>query len=92
MFPSLAGERKHNPELSKLLEPVARSPSREPFVRIFERARDRGEIRADVDIDLAADLVVGPISVQLFFRGGVPTPKMVGPIVDLALGGILARR
>ena len=90
VFPSLAGERAHNPELSKLLEPVARG-RREPFVRIFERARDRGEISADVDIDLAADLVVGPISVALFFRGGTPSPKMVGGIVDLALSGILKK-
>jgi AcrR family transcriptional regulator len=90
VFPSLAGERKHNPELSKLLEPVAKS-RREPFVRIFERARERGEISPDVDIDLAADLVVGPISVQLFFRGGTPTPDMVEPLVDLALSGILKR-
>ncbi|HPG29060.1 MAG: TetR/AcrR family transcriptional regulator [Spirochaetaceae bacterium] len=91
VFPSLAGERAHNPELSKLLEPVARS-RREPFVRIFERARERGEIADDVDIGLAADLVVGPISVTLFFRGGTPSPRMVGPIVDLALHGILRRR
>lgn len=91
VFPSLAGERAHNPELSKLLEPVARA-RREPFVRIFERARERGEISEQVDIGLAADLVVGPISVTLFFRGGTLSPKMVGPIVDLALGGILAKR
>jgi len=90
VFPSLAGERAHNPELSKMLEPVARS-RREPFVRIFERARERGEISPDVDIGLAADLVVGPISVMLFFRGGTPSPRMVAPIVDLALGGILNR-
>ncbi len=90
VFPSLAGERAHDPELSKLLEPVARA-RREPFVRIFERARERGEISDEVDIDLAADLVVGPISVTLFFRGGTPSPSMVGPIVDLALGGILAK-
>lgn len=91
VFPSLAGERAHNPELSKLLEPVARA-RREPFVRIFERARERGEISEEVDIGLAADLVVGPISVTLFFRGGTPSPKMVGPIVDLALSGILSKR
>ena len=87
IFPSLAGERSHNPELSKLLEPVTKS-RREPFVRIFERARDRGEIADDVDVNLAADLVVGPISVALFFRGRAPSPKMAGPIVDLALSGI----
>jgi len=90
IFPSLAGERSHNPELSKLLEPVTKS-RREPFVRIFERARARGEISDDVDVNLAADLVVGPISVALFFRGRAPSPKMAGPIVDLALSGISKR-
>jgi AcrR family transcriptional regulator len=90
VFPSLAGERAHNPELSKLIEPVARA-RREPFVRIFERARARGEISDDVDLGLAADLVLGPISVTLFFRGGLLSPKMVDPIVDLALSGILKR-
>ena len=90
VFPSLAGERAHNPELSKMIDPVARA-RREPFVRIFERARARGEISDDVDLGLAADLVVGPISVTLFFRGGTLSPKMVDPIVDLALYGILKR-
>ncbi|MBW2427196.1 MAG: TetR/AcrR family transcriptional regulator [Deltaproteobacteria bacterium] len=90
VFPSLAGERAHNPELSKMIEPVARS-RREPFVRIFQRARDRGEISPDTDIDLAADLVLGPISVAVFFRGGRVTPDMAEPIVDLALFGILKR-
>jgi AcrR family transcriptional regulator len=90
VFPSLAGERAHNPELSKMIEPVARS-RREPFVRIFQRARDRGEISRNTDIDLAADLVLGPISVAVFFRGGRVTPDMVEPIVDLALNGILKR-
>ena len=90
VFPSLVGERAHNPELSKMLEPVTAN-RREPFVRIFERARERGEIADDVDVNLAADLVVGPISVALFFRGRAPSPKMAGPIVDLALSGILRR-
>ena len=90
VFPSLAGERAHNPELSKMIEPVARA-RREPFVRIFERARQRGEIADDVDLGLAADLVLGPISVTLFFRGGVLSPRMVDPIVDLALSGISKR-
>ena len=90
VYPSLAGERKHNPELSKLLEPVALS-RRTPCLRIFERARQRGELSESVDIELATDLIVGPISVAIFFRGGTPKPKMVEPIVDLALGGILAR-
>lgn len=90
VFPSLAGERAHNPELSKLLDPVAKD-RRTPFVRIFERARDRGEISAEIDLNLAADLVVGPISVNLFFRGGALSPDMVGPIVDLALSGILKK-
>jgi len=90
VFPSLAGERAHNPELSKLLEPVAKD-RREPFVRIFKRAQERGEISLDMDLDLAADLVLGPISVTLFFRGGKPSPRMVGPMVDLALSGLLPR-
>jgi AcrR family transcriptional regulator len=90
VFPSLAGERALDPELSKMIEPVARA-RRLPFVRIFERARARGEISSHVDIELAADLVLGPISVTLFFRGGHLTPKMVDPIVELALSGILKR-
>jgi AcrR family transcriptional regulator len=44
VFPSLAGERAHNPELSKLLEPVTKG-RREPFVRIFERARSGRDCR-----------------------------------------------
>ena len=49
---------------------------------------DRGEIPADVDLELAGDLVVGPIAVCLFFKGGRLNTRMVGPMVDLALAGI----
>jgi AcrR family transcriptional regulator len=90
VLPSLAGERKHNPELSRLLEQVVRN-RREPFVRIFERARERGEVSEEVDIDLAADLVVGPISVAAFFRGGTLPAKLVEPLIGLALSGIMKR-
>ena len=89
MLPSLAGERAHNPELSKLFEPVSLA-RRGPLMRAFERAVDRGEIPANVDLELAGDLVVGPIAVCLFFKGGRLSTRMVGPMVDLALAGIAA--
>lgn len=88
ILPSLAGERAHNPELAELFEPVSKG-RRQPLVRAFERAVDRSEVPADLDVELAADLVVGPIAVALFFKGGRLNPRMVGPMVDLALGGIL---
>jgi AcrR family transcriptional regulator len=90
VLPSLAGERAHNPELSELFEPVSKG-RRKPLQRAFERAVDRGELPAEVDLDLAADLVVGPIAVTLFFKGGGLNPRMVGPMVDMALAGICAR-
>lgn len=89
VLPSLAGERTHNPELSELFEPVSKG-RRRPLVEAFERARARGEVAADLDLELAADLVVGPIAVSLFFKGGDLDPKMVEPMVDLALAGIRA--
>jgi len=87
VLPSLAGERTHNPELSQLFEPVSKD-RRRPLVKAFERAVERGEISPDLDLELAADLVVGPIAVALFFKGGRLNPKMVGQMVDLALEGI----
>ena len=87
VLPSLAGERTHNPELAELFEPVSKD-RRQPLIQAFERAVDRGEIAGDVDLELAADLVVGPIAVALFFKGGRLNPRMVGPMVDLALSGI----
>ncbi len=87
VLPSLAGERRHNPELWQLFEPVGKE-RRQPLIRAFERAVDRGELAPDLDLELAADLVVGPIAVCLFFKGGKLNPKMVGPMVDLALKGI----
>jgi AcrR family transcriptional regulator len=87
LLPSLAGERAHNPELSELFEPVSKG-RRQPLVRAFERAVDRGEVSTDLDVELAADLVVGPIAVALFFKGGRLNPRMVGPMVDMALAGI----
>ena len=41
-----------------------------------------------VDLDLAADLIVGPIAVRLFFTGASISPKLVGPMVDMALSGL----
>jgi len=90
VLPSLAGERAHDPELSKLFEPVSKG-RRRPLARALERAVERGELSADLDLELAADLVVGPIAVTLFFKGGKLSPRMVGPMVDMALTGIRQR-
>jgi AcrR family transcriptional regulator len=90
VLPSLAGERAHDPELAKLLEPILRE-RRQPLRRALERAVARGEIGSDLDLDLAADLVVGPIAVRLFFSGAKLKPEMVDPIVELALRGIARR-
>ncbi len=87
VLPSLAGERAHDPQLSERFDPVIRG-RRQPLVRALERAVDRGELSPDLDLDLAADLIVGPIAVRLFFTGGKVSPRMVGPMVDLALSGI----
>ncbi len=87
VLPSLAGERAHDPQLSERFDPVIRG-RRQPLVRALERAVDRGELSPGLDLDLAADLIVGPIAVRLFFTGGKVSPRMVGPMVDLALSGI----
>jgi len=87
VLPSLAGERAHNPELSELFDPVTRD-RRQPLERALRRAVARGEIPPDTDLGLAADLVVGPIAVRLFFTGRSLDPSIVDPMVDLALEGI----
>ena len=87
VLPSLAGERRHNPELSELFDPVSRQ-RRQPLLRALERGVARAELPANLDVELAADLVVGPIAVALFFRGGKLQPRMIGPVVDLALRGL----
>ena len=91
LLPSLAGERAHNPELSELIDPVSKQ-RRRPLLRALERAVERGELPDDIDLELLADLVVGPIAVSLFFRGGKLAPRMVGPSVDLALRGLVKTR
>jgi AcrR family transcriptional regulator len=87
VVPSLAGELPHNPELSELFAPLVRS-RRQPLIRALQRAVDRGEIPASTDLDLAADLIVGPIAVRIFFTRAKLHPRIVRPIVDLALDGI----
>ncbi len=89
VLPSLAGERAHNPELSELFDPVTKQ-RRRPLVAALERAVKRGELPEDLDLDLAADLVVGPVAVRLFFTGARIQASMVDPMVDLALRGIQA--
>ena len=88
VMPSLAGEWVHNPALSEFYDPVAKQ-RRQPLIRTLQRGVDRGEIPADVDLELLADIVVGPISVAVFTRGGRISPRMVGPMIDLALRGLL---
>jgi AcrR family transcriptional regulator len=89
VLPSLAGERAHNPELSDLFDPVSKA-RRRPLVRALQRGVDRGELPTDLDLELAADLVVGPIAVCVYSKGGRPQPRMVDSLVDLALGGLRA--
>ncbi len=89
VLPSLAGERAHNPELG-VFDGVLRE-RRQPLRAAFERAVERGEISRDLDLQLAADLVVGPIAVRLYFTGARVHPRIVGPMVDIALGGILQK-
>ncbi len=91
VVPSLAGELPHNPELSELFAPVVRA-RRQPLIRALQRGIARGEIPADTDLDLAADLIVGPITVRLFFTRAKPSPKIVPSIVRLALDGIRGGR
>jgi AcrR family transcriptional regulator len=86
VLPSLAGERAHNPELSKLFDPVMRE-RRQPLIRALERAIVRGELSPGLDVDLAADLIVGPIAVKVM-NGSRVSPRSVGAIVELALRGI----
>lgn len=90
VLPALASERAHDPALAELFDPVLLQ-RRSPLVQALERAVARGEIPADLDLELAADLIVGPIAVRLFFAGRKIHAKMVDPMVDMALGGIARR-
>lgn len=90
VLPALASERAHDPALAELFNPVLRH-RRSPLMTALVRARDRGEIARDVDLELAADLVVGPIAVRLFFTGRRIQPKLVEPMVEMALEGIRAK-
>ena len=87
VVPSLAGELPHNPELMELFAPVVKA-RRQPLLRALERAVARGEIPADLDLDLAADLIFGPITVRTFFTRAKLGPRIVRPIVEMALEGI----
>jgi AcrR family transcriptional regulator len=91
VVPSLAGELPHNPELMELFAPVVKA-RRQPLIRALERALARGEIPADTDLDLAADLIFGPITVRIFFTRAKLGPRIVRPIVEMALDGIRRAR
>jgi AcrR family transcriptional regulator len=87
VVPSLAGELRHNPELMGRFAPLVKQ-RRQPLIDALRRAVARGEIPPDTDLDLAADLVLGPITVRVFFSPGKLSPRIVRPILDLALDGI----
>jgi AcrR family transcriptional regulator len=90
VYPSLAAERRHNPELGELLDPLLRN-RRRPLDAALRRAVARGELAEGIDLELASDLIVGPVAVRLFFRGTTIKPDMVGPMVEMALEGIRRR-
>jgi AcrR family transcriptional regulator len=90
VVPSLAGELPHNPELMDLFAPVVRE-RRKPLIRALDRAVRRGEFPPDRDLDLAADLVLCPITVRIFFAPGKLSPKLVPPMIALALDGLRGR-
>jgi AcrR family transcriptional regulator len=90
VYPSLAAERSHNPELGQLMDPLLKG-RRRPLDAAFRRAQDRGELASGVDIEMASDLIVGPIAVRLFFRGTTIHPDMVDGMVELALRGVRSR-
>src|SRR5262249_7685953 len=87
VVPTPAGALPHTPERGGGFAPVGPPPP-QPLIRALERAAARGEAPADTDLSLAADLIVGPITVRLFFSRAKPTPKLVPAIVRLALEGI----
>ena len=83
VLPSLAGARAHNPEL-EVFDSLLRD-RRQPLRAAFKRAVARGEVSSELDLSLAGDLVVGPIAVRLYFTGARIHPRIVGPMVDIAL-------
>ena len=87
VYPSLVGECASDPELGKLLSPLLME-RRRPLVHAFERAVARGELPPDTDLELAADLVVGPIAVRVFFSERKLNPRIVPGLVRVALDGI----
>ncbi len=87
VYPSLAAERSHNPELGELMDPLLKG-RRRPLDAAFRRAQGRGELAPNVDLEMASDLIVGPIAVRLFFRGTTIHPDMVDGMVELALRGV----
>jgi len=87
VYPSLAAERSHNPELGARMDPLLKG-RRRPLSDALVRAQARGEIAADADLELVSDLIVGPIAVRLFFRGATIHPDMVDEMVALALSGV----
>jgi AcrR family transcriptional regulator len=88
VFPSLVGELPHNPELMGLFAPLVKR-RRQPLIDALRRGLARGEIPPETDLELAADLIVGPITMRVFFSPGKLSPRIVRPILDLALEGIL---
>lgn len=83
----LAGERAHNPELSKQLEPLFYL-RKKPMDDILARAVSRNELPRDIDLVAAADMILGPIVTRYFFSGNKLTSNDIIPFVEAALFGI----
>jgi AcrR family transcriptional regulator len=67
---------------------VYRAPNIEPRIR---KAIAAGELRRDTDPHLLANLLMGPVTIQLLFAHPLPRKSEAQTIVDMVLDGFAAR-
>ena len=92
VLPALASERGPRSRARRALRPGAAPAPLAARRGARTRASRAARSPPTLDLELAADLIVGPIAVRLFFTGRRILPKLVDPMVEMALDGIRAHR
>jgi AcrR family transcriptional regulator len=88
VLPALLGERAHNADLAKVLDPLIKRRAI-PLRTVLNRAIDRGELPAKTNADLAAEIIMGPIQMRSDLGIKVNT-RMIKPILAVVLKGFKA--
>jgi len=90
IMPTLIAERARNPALAAVFDSMMQR-RREPVRVVLRRAVARRELPRDTDIELAADAIMGPSYLRMYFMAGDLSVNGMRKVFSLVLRGLGVR-